>query len=102
MANPLASNDVTQTFGYANTVASVLGLNNWQLNPGSYNGCKFHLITSGILDNLERFNPAAGAISAVSGLLSRANLIGGIVPATNDSLPYGTSTVSKNITDTGS
>lgn len=101
MANPLAGNDVTQTFGYANTVASVLGLNNWQLNPGSYNGCKFHLITSGILDNLNRFNPAAGAISQVSGLLSRANLVGGVTPATNDSLPYGTSTVAKNIVDTG-
>lgn len=102
MSNPLASPSVTQSFGFANTIAGVLGLNNWQLNPGSYNGCKFHLITSGILSNLERFNPAAGAISQVSGLLSRANLIGGIVPATNDSLPYGTSTVSKSISDTGS
>lgn len=99
--NPLASTNATQTFGYANTVAGILGLNNWQLNPGSYNGCKFHLITSGILANLEQYNPAAGAISAVSGLLSRANLIGGVVPATNDNLPYGTSTVSKNITDIG-
>ncbi len=102
MANPLASNNVTQGFGYANTVAGILGLNNWQLNPGSYNGCKFHLIVSGILDNLNQYNPAAGAISQVSGLLSRANVIGGVLPATNDNLPYGTSAVSKNITDTGS
>lgn len=102
MANPFASQDATQTAGYANTVASVLGLNNWQLQAGSYNGVKFHLILSGVLDNLNRFNPAAGAISQINGLLSRANLIGGIVPATNDNLPYGTSTVSKNITDTGS
>lgn len=102
MANPLASPNVTQTFGYANTIASVLGLNNWQLNPGSYNGCKFHLITSGILSNLNQYNPAAGAISQISGLLSRANLIGGVLPATNDNLPYGTSTVAKNITDVGS
>ncbi len=102
MANPLADSSVTQSFGYANTIAGVLGLNNWQLNPGSYNGCKFHLISSGVLANLEQYNPAAGAISQVSGLLSRANLIGGVLPATNDNLPYGTSTVSKNVTDTGS
>ncbi len=102
MANPLASQNVTRSFGYANTIAQILGLNNWQLNPGSYNGCKFHLISSGILDNLEQYNPAAGAISQISGLLSSPNVLSGIPPATNDNLPYGTSTVSKNITDTGS
>ena len=101
MANPLASNNVTQAFGYASSIASVLGLNNWQMYPGSYNGVKFHLITSGPLDNLNRFNPAAGAISAISGLLSKANLIGNVLPNTNDNLPYGTSTVSKSVTDIG-
>ncbi len=102
MANPLSSGNVTKTFAYANTLANILGLNNWQLNPGSYNGVKFHLISSGVLDNLNQFNPASGAISQVQGLLSRSNLIGGVTPATNDNLPYGTSTVSKNVTDTGS
>jgi prophage DNA circulation protein len=102
MANPLAGRDVTQAFGYASTLANVLGLNNWQMYPGAYNGVKFHLITSGVLDNLNRFNPAAGAISAVSGFLSKAGLIGSIANPTNDALPYGTSTVSKNVTDVGS
>lgn len=101
MSNPLASQNATQAAGYASTVASVLGLNNWQLQAGSYNGVQFHLVTSGILDNLNQYNPAAGAISAISGLLTSANPIGGLVPATNSSLPYGTSTVSKNITDVG-
>lgn len=101
MANPLAGNNVTQAFGYASTIASILGLNNWQMYPGSYNGVKFHLITSGILDNLNRFNPAAGAISQISGLVSSAASAAGVAPKTNDNLPYGTSTVSKNITDTG-
>lgn len=101
MSNPLASPDLARNVGYAQTVANVLGLNNWQLDAGSYNGVKFHLVTSGILGNLNRFNPAAGAISQVSGLLSRAGIIGGIIPATNDNLPFGTSTVSRNITDTG-
>lgn len=104
MANPLAGTNVTQTFGYANTIANVLGLNNWQMYPGSYNGCKFHLITSGILDNLNRFNPLSGAISQVSGLLSKAGLIGSVDPSikgSNDALPYGTSTVAKNVTDIG-
>lgn len=102
MSNPLASQNATQTAGYANTIATVLGLNNWQMQAGSYNGVKFHLVLSGVLDNLNQFNPAAGAISAISGLLTSSSPIGGLVPATNDNLPYGTSTVSKNITDVGS
>lgn len=101
MANPLAGAATQNAVGYAQTLASTLGLNNWQLDAGSYNGVKFHLVTSGILDNLNRFNPAAGAIAQVSGLLSRAGLIGGVIPATNDNLPYGTSTVAKNVTDVG-
>jgi hypothetical protein len=101
MANVLANQSVTNALGYASTLANVLGLNNWQLSDGSYNGVKFHLVTSGILANLNQYNPLAGTISQVSGFLSRANLIGGIVPATNDNLPFGTSTVSKDITDQG-
>lgn len=101
MSNPLASQNVTSAAGYASTVASVLGLNNWQLQAGSYNGVQFHLVVSGILDNLNQYNPAAGAISAISGLLTSANPIGGLTPATNSNLPYGTSAVSKNITDVG-
>jgi len=102
MANPLADPSLAKNVGYASTVANILGLNNWQLEPGSYNGVKFHLVVSGILGNLNRFNPAAGAISQVSGLLSKAGLIGNLLPPTNDNLPYGTSTISKNITDSGS
>lgn len=103
MANPLANPSVTSAFGFANTVANAIGLNNWQLYPGSYNGVKFHLIAAGVLDNLNRFNPASGAISQVEGLLTRSNLIGNTVaPADNTKLPFGTSTVAKNVNDSGS
>lgn len=103
MANPLANPSVTAAFGAAGTIANAIGLNNWQLYQGSYNGVKFHLIVAGALDNLNRFNPAAGITTKVEGLLTRASQVGAnITPPDNTKLPYGTSTVAKNVNDAGS
>jgi hypothetical protein len=101
MANPLANQTITNSIGYAYEIAKILGLFNWQMGEGSYNGVNFHLVTSGILANLNQYNPLAGTISTISGLISRPNTIAGTLLETNEDLPYGTSTVSREIIEQG-
>lgn len=100
MANAL--DNALTPINYANKIADFLGLNKWDLSPGSYNGVKFHIIKPGILEALNRFNPAAGVISDIEGLTSafgnKSNLS---AKQTNDALPFGTTTVTTNIQDSG-
>lgn len=102
MANPLANPAVTTSFGLANTAANLIGLNNWQLYPGSYNGVKFHLVTSSGASTLDMFNPASGAIANIEGLITKASQTGvNLTPPDNTQLPYGTVPVAKNVIDAG-
>jgi hypothetical protein len=102
MANILDNPNVTAPIGIATEIANILGLNNWNLLAGSYNGITFHVVESGILASLERFNPAAGIVSSINGEIAGAGSSkAGTAINTNNALPYGTSTVSSTIKDQG-
>lgn len=79
-------------------LAQELGVNNWQLQPAKYNGVVFHVVRP-LLDRLNNdLNPFAGVLdNAISafGIDPAANL------GDNTNLPFGTSTVSTNIVDSG-
>lgn len=85
---------ILSALAQAEAIATELGLNNWQIQTGSYNGIAFHVVPS-ILNRLNQdLNPAAGAID------STINLLGiGSLSQNNEKLPYGTNAVSTAISD---
>lgn len=84
----------------AQQLANTLGVNNWQLQSGSYNGVTFHVVES-FLDTLNNtFNPAAGIVDATTSLIGVST--GNTTTQTdNNHLPYGTSAVSTGAFDSG-
>lgn len=89
-------------------LASVLGLDNWDMQPGSYNGVVFHMAITSPLGNLNQYNPLAGPVSAATNYYQNdnANITGtssssgnASSQTNNSNLPYGTITVASSMTD---
>jgi hypothetical protein len=83
----------------ANIIATELGIDNWQIVQGSYNGCVFHVVQSIASRLNDTLNPAAGIIDSTTALIGASTEEPGI--SDNSNLPYGTSTTSTNILDMG-
>jgi len=85
----------------ADIIANELGINNWQLVQGSYNGIVFHVVKSTLGRLNDQLNPLAGVVDATTQLIGAQNLTAnGFNDNTN--LPYGTTTVSTAMTTIGS
>lgn len=56
---PTFANLATRSIGLTNQLAELLQFNSWEVEDGSYNGVKFHIIVS----NFNQINPAAGVVN---------------------------------------
>lgn len=83
---------------YAEGIAEDLGVNNWQLSQGSYNGTVFYTLNT-VLNGLnQKYNPLAGVTTAATGAIGNVGALG-LIPTDNTSLPYGTYTTSTGMQD---
>ena len=73
--------------------AQILGVNEWNLKTGSYNGEVFFLSQS-IIDKINVYNPAAGVIDSVSSLFGKTE-------EGNTKLGYGTMIKTTDMSDKG-
>lgn len=88
-------------FGNIDQIANTLGLNNWDLQVGSYNGVTFHMANDSALNQLQKYNPLAGPVQTAINVYKDQNAgdVFGTHTTTNSALPYGTKTVAKNFSD---
>lgn len=77
-------------FSYLDEIADLLGLNNWDLQQGQYNGVTFHAITQ---FPINQFNPFNSLIQNFNSYNSSNSLDPNAAP------PYGSGTVSNQVID---